>query len=316
MSKAEGEVEEARRDDERIDRFAAQFGSARQTLSPAALRVARFLDRNRVTVLASSAADLAQRSGTSDATVIRTIQALGYEGLADLRKEFAATLNTPSTPADDMRRTLRDVGESSGRAIDLVLETHYEALQALRLEPGRRKLAEAVARLDPAERIAVFGIGPSAQLARYVAMLLNRGGRRAVALDAAGIALADQLLDLRAGDALLLLAYGRAYREVVATFQEGRRLGLPMVLVTDTLESRLARYADVVVPARRGRAERVALHGTTLVALEALVLGLAACDRARALATLEQLNDLRAAICGMRNDVGTREPAATKRSEE
>ena len=135
-------------------------------------------------------------------------------------------------------------------------------------------------------------------------MLVARAGRSARALDASGIALADQMLDLGAGDALLVLAYGRAYREVVALFGEARRLGLPIVLVTDSLDRSLARHADVVVPARRGRARRVALHGATLVALEAIALGLAAMDGDRALAALDRLNDLRAAIAGGRHDVG------------
>lgn len=112
------------------------------------------------------------------------------------------------------------------------------------------------------------------------------------------------MLDLSKGDALLVLAYGRAYREVVAVLTAARQLGVPIVLVTDGLEARLARQADVVVAARRGRAQRVALHGATLVVLEALVLGLAARDGERAVAALERLNDLRAAVAGARYDAG------------
>ena len=46
------------------------------------------------------------------------------------------------------------------------------------------------------------------------------------------------------------------------------------------------------------------LHGATLVALEAIILGLAAADGPRALASLDRLNDLRASITGSRHDVG------------
>jgi DNA-binding MurR/RpiR family transcriptional regulator len=133
-------------------------------------------------------------------------------------------------------------------------------------------------------------------MADYMTILLRRDGRRVRSLNATGIALADQLLDLREGDALLVLAYGRAYPEVVATFAEARRLSLPVVLVSDSLEKKLAKQADVVIPAPRGRAGRVALHGATLVALEALVFGLAAVDRSRAVDALDRLNELREAV--------------------
>jgi DNA-binding MurR/RpiR family transcriptional regulator len=203
-----------------------------------------------------------------------------------------------------MRATLAETGEEAGRALDLAIETQREAVEALAAPEARATLRAAVAVLHPARRILVFGLGPSAALARYLAILLGRAGRAARALDASGIALADQMLDLAPGDALLVLAYGRAYREVVALFDEARRLGLPVVLVTDSLEAALARQADVVIPARRGRARRVALHGATLVALESIALGLAAADGPRALAALDRLNDLRASIAGGRHDVG------------
>ncbi len=286
------------------DVFRDRLRAQEPALTRSALRVARFIDRNRATTLASSAAELAAAVGTSDATVIRAVQALGFDGLADLRQLLAATLDRRSTVVEDMRRTLADVGDSAGRAVDLVVETHRESIQALQSKAGRTTILAAVAKLHPAHRIVIFGIGPSGALARYLALLLTRNGRPARALDATGIALADQLLDLREGDALLILAYGRSYREVVATFTEARRLGLPIVLVSDTLDSRIARHADVVVPARRGRAERVALHGTTLVALEAIVLGLAASDRARAVGSLERLNELRESVNGKRADIG------------
>lgn len=42
-------------------------------------------------------------------------------------------------------------------------------------------------------------------------MALNRAGRRTLCLDASGIMLADQLLGLSEGDAVLAMAYGRPY---------------------------------------------------------------------------------------------------------
>ena len=287
------------------DPFGDHLGAALSGLSPAARRVARFLGENRALALALSAAELAGRTGTSDATVVRTVQALGFTGLPELKRALAETLAAgPSDPATAMRDTLAEAGSNAVAAVDLAIERQREAVEALATPEARATLRAAVAALHPARRILVFGIGPSAALARYLAMLVARAGRSARALDASGIALADQMLDLGAGDALLVLAYGRAYREVVALFGEARRLGLPIVLVTDSLDRSLARHADVVVPARRGRARRVALHGATLVALEAIALGLAAMDGDRALAALDRLNDLRAAIAGGRHDVG------------
>jgi DNA-binding MurR/RpiR family transcriptional regulator len=267
---------------------------AHQQLGAAGLRVAKFIDENRQIVLASSAAALGARIGTSDATVLRTIQALGFASLADLK---SAILNGPpvSTPADDMRRTLVDLDRATGVALDGILQAHADGLDVLRSEKCRAQMAASVGVLDGADRIAVFGIGPSSALANYVAMLLARSGRRSWTISATGSMLADQLLDLGKGDALLILAYGRLYREVKAVFGEAKRLRLPTVLMTEADDTPLAKLADVCIAVPRGRPGQMALHGATLVGLEALVLSLAAAKPDAALASLDNLNRLRRA---------------------
>jgi DNA-binding MurR/RpiR family transcriptional regulator len=265
-----------------------------QQLGAAGVRVAKFIDENRPVVLASSAAALGARIGTSDATVLRTVQTLGFAGLADLKR---AILNagTVSTPADDMRRTLVDLEKASGEALDGILRAHAEGLAVLQSRKCRAQIAAGVGILDGADRIAVFGIGPSAALATYVSILLTRSGRRSRTINATGSMLADQLLDLGAGDALLILAYGRLYREVKAVFAEAKALRLPTVLVTEADDTPLAKLADVCLVIPRGRPGQMALHGATFVGLEALVLSLAAAKPKAALASLDNLNRLRRA---------------------
>jgi len=270
------------------------LGRPKPPLGATGLRVARFIDENRQIVLASSAAALGERIGTSDATVLRTIQALGFPSLADLK---AAILKSGerSTPADDMRRTLVDLDKTTGRTLDSILRTHAEGIAVLRSEKCRARIADAVRLLDDASRICVFGIGPSASLATYMSVLLARSGRRSRTFNATGSMLADQLLDLQAGDALLILAYGRLYREVKAVFAEAKTQCLPTVLITEADDTPLAKLADVCVAIPRGRPGQVALHGVTLVGLEVFALSLAAAKPDAALASLDNLNRLRRA---------------------
>jgi DNA-binding MurR/RpiR family transcriptional regulator len=275
-----------------LDRLLRQTN---EQLGAAGRRVAKFIDENRQTVLASSAAALGSHVGTSDATVLRTIQALGFSSLAELKQAILKSAERTSTPADQMRRTLADLEKSTGHAVDSVLQAHDEGLAALKSEKCRARIAAAVHLLDAAERIVVFGIGPSAALAGYVATSLRRCGRASRTIDATGAMLADQLMDLRRGDVLLILAYGRLYKEVRTVFAEAKELGLATVLVTEADGTPLARLADVAVAIPRGRPGQVALHGATFVGLEAMVLALAAARPEAALASLDKLTRLRRA---------------------
>lgn len=275
-----------------LDRLLRQTN---EQLGAAGRRVAKFIDENRQTVLASSAAALGSYIGTSDATVLRTIQALGFAGLADLKQAILKSADKTSTPADHMRRTLADLEKSTGRAVESVMQAHDEGLAVLKSEKSRAQIAAAVHLLDASDRIVVFGIGPSAALAGYVATSLGRCGRVTQVINATGSMLADQLMDLRRGDVLLILAYGRLYKEVRAVFAEAKQLGLATVLVTEADGTLLAKLADIAVAIPRGRPGQVALHGATLVGLEAMVLSLAAARPDAAVASLDKLNRLRRA---------------------
>lgn len=281
------------------DRLAAQLEAPEGELAPAVLRVAHYLNRNRIAVLTHSAAELAALIGTSDATVVRSVQALGFTGLADLRHSVAATIGDDTAALHHMHRTIEDLSGPDGEAdaaADFVIETHAESLRAMQHRNARAPIHAAIAKLHPAERIVIYAAGPSRPLAEYLQMMLTRHGRRAKVIGHGGIGLADDLVDLTAQDGLLILSYGKPYREVLLTAAEAGQLGLPIVLVTDTPGSRVAQAAHVVIAARRGRAERVALHGATLIALEALVMGLAVASRGRTMQALARLATLRAAL--------------------
>jgi DNA-binding MurR/RpiR family transcriptional regulator len=279
---------------------------ASQQLGTAGRRVARFINENRHIVLASSAVALGNRTGTSDATVVRTIQALGFAGLGDLKRAILSSTDQVSTPADDMRRTLVDLAKSTGDALDSVLQAHADGVAVLRSDECRAQITAAVRVLDASRRIVVFGIGPTAALATYASVLLARRGRRSRTLSATGSTLADQMLDLGEGDSLLILAYGNLYKEVAAVFGEAKSLGLATVLVTGATDTPLARMPDALIVIPRGRPGQVSLHGATLVGLEALVLCLAAAKPDDALTSLEKLNHLRRAIDPQRKIDGFR----------
>src|SRR5215472_4839649 len=101
-------------------------------MSPAEQRVARFFHANREEVLIASAAALAAKTETSDATVVRTAKALGFSGLDELRQTLVDEIRAALSPADRLTRTLGEVGDSLSAAFTLTLDIHMHALEGLR----------------------------------------------------------------------------------------------------------------------------------------------------------------------------------------
>ncbi len=267
-------------------------------MSPAERRVVHFFQQNREEVLISSAAALAAKAETSDATVVRATKALGFAGLDELRRTLAAELRSSLSAADRLSRTLREIGDDLQAAFDVTLNIHVNALESLRRDINPEQFRAAVTRLVDARRVLVFGIGPSSAMAEYFVIQLARFGLEAASLTRTGLLFADDLQRLREGDLVIILAYGRVYRELAALLDKARKCGAGTILLTDTLAAALRRKVDQVLPVARGRADMLSMHTATLGLIEALLVGIATQRPRETLSSLKSLNDAREKLAG------------------
>ncbi len=298
--------------------FDERMRASLKYLSPAEQQVARYFQENREQVLVASASALALKAGTSDATVVRTTKALGYAGMAELRRRLAAELRQSLSPASRLARTLSEVGESPKSILAATLDIHLGALEELRRDVDSGLFQSAIEHLVAARRIFIFGVGPSSALADYFAIQLGRFGLAGQSLTQTGLLLADGLLKLRPGDLVMILAYSRIYRELATLLDHTGKLGISTMLLTDTLGPALRGRVDLVLPVARGRADALSMHTATLGLIEALLVGIAARRPADTVSNLKLLNDLRAELVGQAMDLpipdAAEEPRAVKPS--
>jgi DNA-binding MurR/RpiR family transcriptional regulator len=276
--------------------FADRVTAALPDLSPAEQRVARLFVERREAVVLESAAELGAMIDTSDATVVRAAQSLGFESLSALREAVLSDLTGKPTPSSRLKRTLDETGNDSVAVLQHVIGVHEHALETLRAPGFQAQFRDAVAILAAAKQRRIFGIGPSGVLAEYAALQLTRIGLPSSALSVSGIALADRLLGLSARDAVLMIAYAPIYREVETTLDHARQVGAPVLLISDSLGPHVRGRVAMVLPVPRGKAGHLSLHAGTMVLVESLIIALAARNRSGALASLERLGKLRGTI--------------------
>jgi DNA-binding MurR/RpiR family transcriptional regulator len=267
-------------------------------MSPAEQRVARVLLEAREDVLVASAASLALKAETSDATVVRTVRTLGFSGMDELRRLLAAELKQSLTIAKRLTETLREVGDDIHAAFNVTLDIHRDAIEGLRREITSDIFRSAVELISSATRVAIFGIGPSSSIAGYFAKQLGRFGLEATCLTHTGLLFADDLRQLRSGDVLVVMAYTHVYRELAVLLGEANRLGVKKMLLTDSLGAKLRNQVDLVLPVARGRVDMLSMHTATLGLIEALLVGVAAKNPKATIQNLESLNALREQIVG------------------
>jgi DNA-binding MurR/RpiR family transcriptional regulator len=266
-------------------------------LAPAERRVAEFLEFGGQEALVLSAAAIADRVGTSDATVIRTAQALGYPGMGELRRALAN--RRPELRLEQrLRQTL--TGTAANQLLARSITNHLAGLELLTESVTADRFEHAVAVLASGERVVWRSVGPSAGLAQYAQMLCERVGRPSVAWTQNGTSFAGELLTLRPTDVVAVLAHGRLQPHVLVLVDHASTVGAEVVLITDRRHPKVTDRVALVLESGRGMPGLFASQTSTLVLLEALVLGLAATDEPAATDSLARLNDLRAALAASR----------------
>ena len=272
-----------RKEKGRVDVYGDRFRARAHQLTPRLLQVARYIHDNREAVMEQTAMEIAAVVKTSDATVVRAIQALGFAGLRDLKQ----------TSSEKMSTTVNTLASDVNASIDFVLEGHQHTCEVLSEPHNRYAMAQAVSLLAQARQVAIFGIGASGILAEYTARLFSRMGLPATPLNRTGIGLAEQLIALQRGDVLVMMAQKSAHREGQTTLREAKRLGIPTILLTNALDSRFSKEASVVIHVPRGGEKgKIPLHGTVLLCLEMIILSVAATEPQRAIKSMKRINEL------------------------
>lgn len=277
----------------KVDLFGERYRARAHHLSPRLRAVVSYINDNREVVLEHTAMEIATATQTSDATVVRAIQALGFAGLRELKQTMERWFGTSVTSAEKMRSTVTALSSDVNSSIDFVLEGHQRVCEVLSRADNRAAVAQAVALLSDARQVGIFGIGASGILAEYTARLFSRIGLPAYVMNRTGFSLAEQLIGLQRGDVLIMMGQKSPHREGLTTLREAKRLGIPTILLTQAVDSRFSQEAQVVIDVPRGGdSSRMPLHGTVLVCLEMIVLSVASTTPQKTVKSLKRINDL------------------------
>jgi DNA-binding MurR/RpiR family transcriptional regulator len=206
-----------------------RFGS----LSPAERKLARVLLASFPIAGLESVARFAERAGVSPPTVTRFITKLGFKGYPEfqevIRHEVQARLSSPLARYRD---------EPPGRGTDSVLSESLEvsrhAVKATLDLLSHRDVEETVDLLaDVRRRVLVLGGRVSGQLARYLASQLHLLRPGVDVVDSERGAPAQQLIDLRKGDLLVVFDYRRYQSDTIESARIAGAQGCNVILFTD-----------------------------------------------------------------------------------
>lgn len=212
------------------------------SLSKAEQKVADYVMENPEEVIHLSVAGVAENSGVSDATVIRTCRSLGLKRYQDLKLSLVQDIVTPMqsiheevTPDDSISTIIDKTFKSTIHTINL---TH----DILRPEV----MEQAADNIIAAEHIVVFGQGNSMTVANDLQHKLLRLGILVQSYPDSHMT-AIAVSGMGEGDVFFAISHSGSSTEVVDLAKLARERGATVITLSDINRSPLQKFSDIAL---------------------------------------------------------------------
>ncbi|WP_067414499.1 MurR/RpiR family transcriptional regulator [Streptomyces sampsonii] len=259
--------------------LAAKVRTLAPSMTRSMQRVAEAVAGNPAGCSALTVTGLAELTGTSEATVVRTARLLGYPGYRDLRLALAglaAQQESGQSPA-----VTADIAVDDSLA-DVVAKLAYDEQQTLADTAAgldTAQLAACVDALAGGRRIDIYGIGASGLVAQDLAQKLLRIGLIAHAHADPHLAVTNAV-QLRPRDVAIAITHSGTTGDVIEPLRTAFERGATTIAVTGRPDGAVCQYADHLLTtstARESELRPAAMSSRTsqLLVVDCLFVGVA-----------------------------------------
>ena len=249
------------------------FAKAESKLNLSRRRLLREILENSEETYFLSSRELAKRYKVDTATVVRTIQALGYERYADFTAHLRSHFVSRITPYTLLKTATRERSSLAGR-VEQSLEMESRNLHGLRSSLHTDAVIAVAKRIHRARRIMVVGIDFAFSLSSLLAYGLVSIGHDAEAPAGSTGNLQQRVNLLGPKDVLIAISFGRCLRDTVDSVTRAHKRKVPTFGITNSETSPIARFCDSSWIAS---IDNPSFHGSYVAPLAAINALLVAC---------------------------------------
>lgn len=214
-------------------------------------RIALFLTQNPNDVAVLSVNAIGAKCGIHASSFVRYAQSLGFRGFKELQAVFQRRLTTAAPGFEARVKALEDeLGAKEDRSDmgflrDLVVRD-VTSLQDMLANISAEDIALAAQMMEEADTIYLLGQLRSAPVAELLRYMLTMLGKRTVLLDAGGGLATHMAKVVTSRDMLLAISFRFYATEVVNIVEEVAARGVPVLAISDSTLSPLAKSAQVL----------------------------------------------------------------------
>jgi DNA-binding MurR/RpiR family transcriptional regulator len=220
-----------------------RFQNAESQLNASRKRLVRAILENPDDTFFLSSRELAKRYSVDAATIVRTIQALGYqkyaEFAADLRSHFVTRI-TPYTVLKAASREKRSLADRIQHSVEMDVRNVHDLQSNLDTE----NILALARQINRARRILIVGIDLAAALSWHLAYGLTALGLAAEAPIGSAGNVQRRIRTLNGKDLFIAISFGRCLRDTVEAALRAKKQGVPTFGITDSERTPVAEICD------------------------------------------------------------------------
>ncbi len=254
--------------------------------------IANYLRRNQEECAFLSAAELADRLGLSEATMVRFARTMGFSSYPAMRTVLQDAFRSRVTHSARLRSRLDDLREG-GDLFEKVTVSEIDYLTQALQTVDRDALHRAASYMLDRDHIFVFGTGPSVTLVHLLNLRLTRYGKQVIPLTIAGRETLEPLLLMTDRDLLFAIGFFDINPTLQIVLDYAQEIRCPAILLTDTLGSVIGEKAEVVLAAKRGPVSAFHSLVVPMTIINTLLLAIANKSKEAVIPNLDKLDQLR-----------------------
>jgi DNA-binding MurR/RpiR family transcriptional regulator len=215
-------------------------------------KIALYLTQNPNEVAVMSVNAIGEKTGIHASSFVRYAQSIGFRGFKELQAVYQRRLTTAAPGFDARIKALEDeLGAKEDRSDlgflrDLVVRD-LTSLQDLLANISAEQISAAAEIMETADTIYLLGQLRSAPVAELLRYMLTMLGKRTVLLDASGGLSTHMAKTIGPRDMLFAISFRFYATEVVNIVDEVAARGVPVVGISDSTLSPLAKSARVLL---------------------------------------------------------------------
>lgn len=227
-----------------------------ESMSKRQKNIAVYIEEHYESVPYMKLQELSLNCGVSEATILRFISELGFEGYHDFKNSLEEEMKNKLTSVQRLNSTERY--RDDAQAIHSIIETDVENLKETMSGVDEAEFSAAIDAVLNARKIYLMGLRSSAPLSSFMHFYMSRLFDEVVHISSNSTnEVFEQILPITSEDVMIGISFPRYSQRTINSIEYAKKKGAKVIVITDKDDTQLTANADIKLLAKYSMASFV-----------------------------------------------------------